>query len=290
MKKYFFAALFTIFLCIPLFSKQMDPKNLPEMKIRCQGIERSFYLYLPENLPEGAPVVFQLHGYSIKHPRAVDWCKVADEEKFAVCLPCAALDPNGEHGWNVGYNMQKGFKVDDIKFLKVLIRHLNKEYGLSRENVFVTGHSNGGEMCYLLAYEAPDMFRAIAPISGLTMKWMYDELKPKKAVPLLEIHGTEDHTSEWNGALDDEYWGPYISVPIAVGVWVVAARCDHELTSELAPAAPEGHRSIIHRYVSDSNGGIEVQLYEVIGGGHGFSGKDLGCARITWEFFKNYLK
>ena len=267
----------------------MDPENLPEMTFRCQGLDRSYFLYVPENLPVGAPLVFFLHGYGNKHPKAVSLCELAETEKFAVCIPWASVDPNGKHGWNVGYNMQKGYKVDDVLFLKRLARHLQKEHDLSRDNVFVTGSSNGGEMCYLIAYREPDFFRAVAPKSGLTMKWMYDTLVPKKPVPLLEIHGTEDRTSEWNGDLIDDYWGPYIAVPLAVANWAVAARCDHEVT-ERFKATDEGCDVIAHRYVSDSNGGVEVSLYEVIGAGHSIDSKDFDYAGVVWDFFKRYIK
>lgn len=285
------AILLILVLCtvIPMRGQRMDPENLPERTFRCQSLDRSYFLYLPENLPEGAPLVFVLHGYGNKHPKDTAFCNLAEKERFAVCLPWAAVDPNGKHGWNVGYNMQKGYKVDDVLFLKKLARHLQKEYGLSRDNVFVTGTSNGGEMCYLIAYREPDFFRAVAPKSGLTMKWMYDTLVPRGPVPLLEIHGTEDRTSEWNGDLSDDYWGPYIAVPLAVAAWAVEARCDHEIT-ELFKATAEGYDVIAHRYVSDTNGGVEVSLYEVAGAGHTIRPEDFDYASVIWGFFKKYLR
>ncbi|MCQ2184521.1 MAG: prolyl oligopeptidase family serine peptidase [Bacteroidales bacterium] len=266
-----------------------DFEKLPAHKFKCDGLERTYYLYLPEDLPEGAPLLFYLHGYGNRHPKSVEFCALADKEKFAVCIPHAAIDTYGKHGWNVGYEVQVGYKVDDVAFLKKLARYLQKKYSLSRENVFVAGLSNGGEMCYLLAYKAPDFVRAVAPLSGLTMKWMYDSLTPKKAVPLIEIHGTEDKTSHWNGCFDNHKWGPYIAVPLAVQNWAVAARCDHEITEELPLLSPDSHKVIAHKYVSDTNSGIQVQLYEVIGGGHGISTADLPYPQIVWDFFKHYM-
>lgn len=266
-----------------------DPDNLPELKFRCQGIDRTYWLYIPDDLPQDAPLLFYLHGYGNDHPKAVEFCRIADREKFAVCIPHAATDTYGKHGWNVRYEIQKGYRIDDVAFLKKLARHLQKQYGLSRDNVFVTGHSNGGEMCYLIAYTAPDFVRAVGPLAGLTMKWMYEELVPGKPVPLIEIHGTEDKTSLWNGCPDDDTWGPYISVPLAVQNWAIAARCDREITEELPLVSPDARRVIAHRYLSDTNGGIQVQLYEVIGGQHGLSTGDIAYHQVIWDFFKQYI-
>ena len=65
----------------------------------------------------------------------------------------------------------------------------------------LTGMSNGAEMGCLMAYIHPDFFNAIAPIAGLTMEWMRKELKAKGPVPMMEVHGTQDHTSEWKGSI-----------------------------------------------------------------------------------------
>ena len=290
MKRLTCILILALCAAMPLFGQRQDPRNLPARAFRCQGLDRTYYLYIPEGLPEGAPLVFYLHGYGSEKPESVPFCDLAEKEKFAVCIPWAAVDPNGEHGWNVGYNMQKGYRIDDIRFLKKLARHLQKEFRLSRENIFVTGHSNGGEMCYLIAYREPEFFRAVAPLSGLTMKWMYEELVPAKPVPLLEIHGTEDRTSEWNGDLKDEYWGPYISVPMSVASWAVAARCDHEVTERIPAASEGGCETVAHRYLSDTNGGVEVSLYEVVGAGHSINAMGLDYAAVVWDFFKRYLK
>ncbi|MCQ2118584.1 MAG: prolyl oligopeptidase family serine peptidase [Bacteroidales bacterium] len=277
-------------VCLSGHALERDLESMEVHKFMCQGNERLYYLYLPDGLPEDAPLVIYINGYGTQLMHQTEFYRVADKEKFAVCIPAAMRDTNGEYGWNVGYNMQKGYKVDDIKFLVKLAKHLQKEYGFSRKNVFLTGHSNGGEMCYLMAYKRPDFFKALAPHSGLTMKWMYDDLKPKKAVPLIEIHGTADDISLWNGVPDDQFWGPYISVPLAVANWAIAAGCDHETTERLPLGSPDAKQVIAHKFSSDTNGGVEVHLYEIIGCGHGLYTSDLDYAQTVWDFFSKYLE
>lgn len=261
-----------------------------------RGMEREYYLYLPDNLEKGAPLVFILHGYG---GRAMNggkaMCEVADTNGFAVCFPQGAADFKGKTCWNVGYPFQEGLKTDDVDFLCKLARHLQKQYGLSRLNTFCTGMSNGGEMCYLLAYLKPDVFAAVAPVSGLTLEWMYRGLKARRPVPLMEIHGTEDKTSKWNGDPDNEDgWGEYIAVPAAAGYWAAEARCTHEIT-EVLPVREGGNKVILHRYVGGNpawknSPAVEVRLYEVVGGKHSWAEKDMDTCPEIWKFFSKYLR
>jgi poly(3-hydroxybutyrate) depolymerase len=151
--------------------------------------------------------------------------------------------------------------------------------------------SNGGEMCYLLAYLKPDVFAAVAPVAGLTLEWMYRKLKARKGVPLFEIHGTEDRTSEWTGDPTNKGgWGAYVAVPLAVGYWAAANGCTHEITEEIPVKDPSnGHRAIAHRYVGGV-GGNEVWLYEIVNGKHSWGEKDIDTAAEVWRFFRCYVE
>ena len=133
--------------------------------------ERRYILYLPDNIKPGAPLVFVLHGYGATCNLVEDkgFGAAADKYGFAVCYPEGSKDGRGNHSWNVGYPFQESMTVDDISFLEKLAAKLQKEHNLSKKNTFCTGMSNGGEMCYLLAYSKQKTFRAVAPIAGLTI-------------------------------------------------------------------------------------------------------------------------
>ena len=89
-------------------------------------------------------------------------------------------------------------------------------------------------MCYLLAYSKQTTFRAVAPIAGLTMAWMPEEYTRTRPIPLFEVHGTEDRTSEWTGDLENKGgWGAYIAVPDAIDYWVKRNGCDKETHEKL---------------------------------------------------------
>lgn len=269
-----------------------------------QGLEREYWLYVPPvcegcgDVPEGdncltagMPLVFVLHGYGASAENYFpSMLKEARERGFAVCVPQGWTDSRGKTGWVVGYPSQEGSTVDDVDFLCSLASHLQQNWGFSVHDTFVTGMSNGGEMCYILAYLKPDVFAAVAPISGLTMEWAMKTLEASRPVPLMELHGTEDTTSRWEGDPDNQYgWGRYIAVPIAVGNWVHIDRCTHEISTELPLKSPESHKVILHRYVGGT-GGCEVRLYEIVGGKHSKHEKDLDTAAEIWSFFSLYLE
>ncbi len=265
--------------------------TLTEHTIKHKGIEYTYYLYTPQNLPKDAPLVMVFHGYDGRNLPALSYGfnPVADQKGFAVCYPSGPKDFRGAACWAVGYSfhVENGWERDDVGFTIKLVRHLQKEYGFSRHNVFATGHSNGGEMSYLLAYKASHIFAAVAPISGLTMEWMYRELKATRPIPLLEIHGTKDVVSKWEGDPDNkDGWGEYIAVPRAVSYWAAVNRCTHEVREEL----PQRNNKVIaHRYV-DGIGGNQVWLYEVVGGSHSWADGDMNTAAEIWKFFSLYIK
>ena len=265
--------------------------TLTEHTIKHKGIEYSYYLYTPKNLPKGAPLVIFFHGYGANNVPATGFGfnPIADKNGFAICYPRGPKDFRDMPCWAVGYSFhtEKGWERDDVGFTIKLVRHLQKQHGFSKHNIFATGHSNGGEMSYLLAYKASHVFAAVAPISGLTMEWMYRELRAKHPIPLLEIHGTNDVVSKWEGDPDNkDGWGEYIAVPRAVSYWAAANRCTHEICEELPLI---NNKVIAHRYVDGINGN-QVWLYEVVGGTHSWADKDMNPAAEIWKFFSLYLK
>lgn len=257
--------------------------------LKVDGHMRHFVMYLPDGLQPDAPLVVVLHGYGAGIRRDNVMIAPADRHGFAVCIPQGLNDPEGQPSWNVGYPFQQGWKVDDVKALCLIARDVQKRYRLSRRNAFLTGMSNGGEMCYLMAYSKQYTFRAVAPIAGLTMAWMYEQMEAERPIPLMEIHGTEDRVSEWTGDMENKGgWGAYLPVPLAIGYWVAKNRCTGEETERVESLKGEnGHPVIKHRYKSPTTH-CDVWLYEVIGGVHSWHTDDIDTGEEIWQFFSRY--
>lgn len=266
-----------------------------ECTIRYKGNDHTYYLYIPASAGENCPLVLVLHGYggNAKGYRP-EMMEVADEGGFALCYPQGEKNSVGKTGWNVGYPTQADLKSDDIAYIRFLAKSLVREHHFSEKNVFLSGMSNGGEMCYLQAYSNDRTFAAIASVAGLTMKWLYDSRKPRRPVPFMEVHGTADKTSLWEGDPAGEHgWGGYMAVPIAVAALVAADGCT--AYSCEAPAFPRSDRVTLHRFYDGQpawkNGpATEVLLYQVEGGSHSWSLKDLDTCREIWQFFKKWMR
>ncbi len=270
---------------------QINKADYKEYSCTIDGVERIYKLYLPANIKPNAPLIFVLHGYGGSYNLDdKGFNETADRHGFAVCYPQGSKDGRNKNCWNVGYPFQNDMEVDDISFLCKLAKMLQKQHNLSRKNTFCTGMSNGGEMCYLLAYDRQSTFKAVAPIAGLTMEWMPKTYTRTRPIPLFEIHGTEDRTSEWTGDLENKGgWGAYIAVPDAVNYWVKRNGCSREQTGELPLKSTDSHKVITHKYI-DSKGGNDVWLYEIVGGGHTWGNKDLNTAEEIWKFFSNFTE
>lgn len=284
-----------------------------KVSFKDQGIVRDAFLYRParhagtadsvfsdsagsgdeaSGQTDGMPLVVVLHGYGGKAlGDGLRFIELADLHGFAVCWPQGAEDGTGHSCWNVGYPFQAGYRIDDTAYLRRLVRQLQKNFGVSRRNVFLTGMSNGGEMCYKMAAEHPETFSAIASIAGLTLVSMNTDYR--RPVPFMEVHGTDDSVSAWCGDPENRGgWGAYLSVPAALSHIISANRCVGETISEI----PSEHkRVILHHFtegIPSRRGGpsSEVLLYEVRGGDHSWSDRYIPTCDLIWEFFSKYVR
>ena len=280
---------------------------LPLLLVRAQpepqtffigGQERQYYLYLPDGISDDAPLVFVLHGYSGDALGIMNYSgmnQVADDNGFAVCYPQGLSDDWDYNFWNVGYDWHEYETVDDVEFLTELAEYLRGEYDLSRDHVFSTGMSNGGDMSYLLACEASEIFRAIAPVAGCMMTWIYDSCGPIDPITVFEIHGTDDDVTWWEGAdeIFNDGWGPWESVDTTFNFWIQLNGCT-DFTMDTLPDinTSDGSYVISHKNTNGVNNN-EVWLYEVVNGGHDWPGAygnmDINSSEEIWNFFTNFI-
>ncbi len=282
--------LFFVILMSVLVPASVHGAEPQHRTIKFQGLDREYWISIPESASASTPLVICLHGYG-GHAEGYKpgFTKAALEKGFAVCYPQGVKAPKGKTGWNVRYPKQEGMKTNDVAFVVFLSKQLPKLFGLSAENVFMTGMSNGGEMCYLMAYTHPKAFRAIASVAGLQMGWIKDEVKPAGPVPFFEIHGTADKTSRWEGDPFNDYgWGEYLPVPAAVANMVSINGCRLYSRTELPLKSEDAHQVILHSYTLGEND-TEVAFYEVIGGTHSWADDAVDTFGEILGFFERHL-
>jgi poly(hydroxyalkanoate) depolymerase family esterase len=126
--------------------------------------------YVPENLPQGAPLVVVLHGCrqdAAAYDHGSGWSQLAAEQGFAILFPeqRRANNPNLCFNWFVpdDVNRDRG----EVLSIRQMIETLVTKHGLDRRRVFITGLSAGGAMAAAMLATYPDVFAAGAIIAGL---------------------------------------------------------------------------------------------------------------------------
>ena len=300
-------ALFIVFSCGK--SPEKNYATLPVEIFSSGGIDREYNLYIPHSAKKNSALVFMLHGHGSTNTIIMNYSQmnsVADEFGFAVCYPQGSKYTKGSvHAkkgttfWNAGYDIQKNETVDDLEFLTSLARYLQKEHGFDPEKTFSAGMSNGGDMSYLLGCQAPNIFKAIAPITGCMMGWIYDSCDQNQPLPVFQVHGTADNTTYYDGDENNrDQWGTYMGVEKTIDLWVKRNQCKSVVIDTLPDKDPkDGSIVISHKYIDGLNGN-QVWFYKIINGDHEWppgwperSGNgDLDTSTEIWKFFSQDMK
>ncbi|HUM52090.1 MAG TPA: PHB depolymerase family esterase [Chitinophagales bacterium] len=264
--------------------------NVPLSTISVDGKTRQYYFYKPAKLQAGTPLLIVLHGYgdnafSIMNLKGFN--KIADRNNFAVCYPQGTKDNKGINFWNVGFKGHETETIDDVHFIEFLVNKLVSENNLDATRVFVTGESNGGFMCNMLATRKPHLFKAIAPVIGSMTHKIYDSSAATIPIPVMMINGTSDVVVPWSG--DTAY--DMLPIDTVINFWTRTNRSTH-LTIDTLPDINKLENSIVIRYKnSDADFKNQVWLYKIVNGGHiwpnYFTKKDFDASEEIWTFFKN---
>jgi polyhydroxybutyrate depolymerase len=147
-------------------------------------------------------------------------------------------------------------------------------------------------MSYMLACQANNVFRAIAPVAGCMMEEIYNTCD-SSPVPVLEIHGNNDNVTLWDGDMqNNDGWGAYYSTEEGINFWIQNNECMQSEDIFLPNTnTSDGSYIINHKYFNCNNN-AEVWLYEVVWGGHDWPGSsgnmDIEASEEIWSFFSQY--
>jgi len=274
------------------------PSEILIQKFEHHNLERGYIYYSPENLKKDAPLLVVLHGYTSTAENIMKYSemnRIADDNNFAVVYPQGTIDKDSNTFWNVGYSFHEGNQVDDIDYIVSLVRYLQAKYFLSERNTFLTGMSNGGEMCYLLICRHPEVFSAAAPVAGMMLKSFFDDCINDYLTPVFAVSGTDDKITSFEGdPNNDDGWGAYVSIPLTIEYWAYKMGYDTIYIDTLDNIDPnDGSYIVSERYLNRLIG-EEVKFYKVINGGHEWPGAwgnmDVSISHEIWNFFSNYIE
>jgi polyhydroxybutyrate depolymerase len=227
---------------------------------------RQFLLHIPatyDPLEPGA-LVLVFHGAGISAERFAGYSRfsaVADREGFLVVYPQGQGAPD-EPFWDTSPGSR------DVQFIRDLIDQLLIRCNVDPNQVYASGHSNGGGMVHRLACELADRIAAIGPISGAYAS--SGKCTPSRPIPVFAIHGTADPVI------------PYDRIPAWAAAWAERNGCDPE-------PVDVPHNVVIREQLwTNCRQGADVVLYTVHDLGHDWTHDIINMGQTIWEFFEQH--
>lgn len=185
-----------------------------DVEMRSGVLKRNYRLYVPSGYQKNkpAPLIIALHGGLGTGKVMAEHAGLSDDADRAGML---VAYPDGiGRGWNAGSccgdPMEK--QVNDVLFMRNLIEDVKSKYSVDSKRIYGTGFSNGAMLLHRVACEAPELFTAIAPVSGGIM---VPECQAKTAPAVLLVQGRADDRIFWDGGTFSGTYRPSIKEIVA---------------------------------------------------------------------------
>ena len=140
-----FSLALCLFLAVPLVSRAETIAGA----IQVDGVERTWLLFVPPGYREGTkhPLVLDLHGSGGTpegQSRTSGLTQLAAEKEFFVVNAAGKYTRRSNaQTWNVDLDPNG---VDDVRFMRALIAHLQQRYSIDPDRIYSTGFSGGARM------------------------------------------------------------------------------------------------------------------------------------------------
>jgi feruloyl esterase len=132
--------------------------------------ELRMFTYVPNNLPDSAPLVVLLHGgtqSAASYDQGSGWSRLADRYGFALLLPQQSERNNPLKCFN-WFNPEDMVRDSgEALSIKQMVDRMVAEHNIDHQNIYVTGVSSGGAMTTIMLAAYPDVFAGGAIIAGL---------------------------------------------------------------------------------------------------------------------------
>ncbi len=145
----------------------------------------SYVEYSPEEMREGLPIVFQLHGAG-ERGNGREELPLVDVHGFSEFLS----DNDRECIFIMPQCPADTFWTARVESIVRFIEEKIELYKADKSRVYLTGISMGGYGTWLTAMARQDLFAAIAPVCGGGMPWNAASI----TMPVWMVHGDADTT------------------------------------------------------------------------------------------------
>ena len=199
-----------------------------EKPIQAKKIPRHYRVYVPRRYDDAqpTPLLFVLGGFSVDMYWLAEFSeanRLADRRDFIVVYGHPDWRDFGSYdvfSWYVYQNAFTGEWADnpDIEYMENIVDELGDMYNIDLSRVYVSGHSRGGALSILAAFERPDLFAGYCAQAGFVSANDYDarlfELAANAShrVPGVLVHGESDPDVS---VLQNPTWSPaYSATPV----------------------------------------------------------------------------
>jgi polyhydroxybutyrate depolymerase len=293
------------------------PEGLSDHTLDHGGVLRRYRVHVPAGLTEPRAVVIVLHGGGGEgldvanlgeHPLSA-FRAVANREGFVVVYPggLPSQDAKGRVGWvDCRADNRVSSGADDVGFLGELVERARDAYGLTRDQVFVAGGSNGAQMTHAFAFHHAERVGAVATSSGSLPEAPLPgpcTTGPSRPLPILMVHGTADAPMPWGGGCVADLGGAcqrgrVLSAEATRDRWLAINGLTGVAPTEAVIEVSSDDAGPAHRW--DYAGPAPIQWWRLDGAGHttpsrtvltpanpvtGVQSRDLEFAEVAWAFF-----
>lgn len=268
------------------------------------GRTRNYLLHVPPDVGSttSPPLLLAFHGVpsgpqEIRSITGFD--ALADRERFVVAYPQAVDD------WWTGCancNSQAFLlNIDDVGFVRALIRQLEADVGIDLRRVYAAGFSNGALFTQRLACDAADQIAAFASVAATALEPdAVPPCEPDGRVPIVFFHGSLDPSFPPNGRAfgDAPTEVSTLSIGETLAAWVERNGCQPATPQRTALPDVEPDGTTAARESWSGCGRGNVTFYEITGGGHTWPGspvdfsdflgpdsRDVAASEVIVDFF-----
>ena len=237
-------------------------------------------VYLPNLLPDAAPLVVVLHGCTQSaagYDHGSGWSHMADQEGFALLFPEQQRSNNSNLCFNWFQPQDTARHRGEALSIRQMIETMVLAHGLDRSRIFVTGLSAGGAIASVMLATYPEVFAGGAIIAGLpygaanTLPEAFDRMRghglPTKRHLQKLLRGASPHNgpwpsiSIWHGSAD-AIVSP-MNADAIVGKWLAVHQADAR------PARKEIVNGHSRQVLCGNDGRPVIEKYTISGMGHG---------------------
>ena len=260
------------------------------------GKKRFHMVYIPDSYSdtEKIPLVIYLHSYGWGAQKGMDYTQlnqVGDDFGFMIVYPGARPNWNSGIGDNPSWGTPDN---NDVGYIDTLIDTLNENYNIDEGRIYAMGYSNGGFMAYKLACQLSHRITAVASVSGVLSNSTLSDCDPLRAIPLVQIHGTNDEWVPMNG---ETGWQ---SVEETLNFWIQNNNCKDTDSIVLDDMDLTDDSTVEKISYTNCTNNSQIIYFKVIKGGHTWPGadppgypagntnQDINASVEIWDFFKDY--